>query len=40
MTRDRLRPLSDAALRPPLGWTLLDHDAPRGWARLSFEARA
>lgn len=22
-----------------LSWTLLDHDAPRGWARLSFEAR-
>ncbi|MEI9887458.1 MAG: PaaI family thioesterase [Rhizomicrobium sp.] len=22
-----------------LGWTLLDHDAARGWARLSFEAR-
>ena len=22
-----------------LGWTLLDHDAARGWARASFEAR-
>ncbi len=22
-----------------LGWKLLDHDAARGWARLSFEAR-
>jgi uncharacterized protein (TIGR00369 family) len=29
--------------RPPcaelLGWTLLDHDAARGWARLAFEGR-
>ena len=29
--------------RPPcadlLGWTLLDHDADRGWAKLAFEAR-
>jgi uncharacterized protein (TIGR00369 family) len=29
--------------RPPcaelLGWTLLDHDAENGWAKLSFEAR-
>ncbi|HXQ11142.1 MAG TPA: PaaI family thioesterase [Caulobacteraceae bacterium] len=22
-----------------LGWTLLDHDAERGWAKLSFEGR-
>jgi len=29
--------------KPPcavlLGWTLLDHDAARGWAKLGFEAR-
>jgi uncharacterized protein (TIGR00369 family) len=29
--------------RPPcadlLGWTLLDHDAARGWAKLGFEGR-
>ena len=22
-----------------LGWTLLEHDAPRGWVRIGFEAR-
>ncbi|HEY4941515.1 MAG TPA: PaaI family thioesterase [Rhizomicrobium sp.] len=34
----------DAYPMPPcaklLGWQLLDHDAAKGWARLSFEARA
>ncbi len=30
--------------RPPcadlLGWTLLEHDAAKGWARMAFEARS
>lgn len=36
--------LFDRFPRPPcadlLGWTLLDHDAERGWAKLAFEGRA
>jgi uncharacterized protein (TIGR00369 family) len=35
--------LFDRLKKPPcaelLGWTLLDHDKARGWARLSFEGR-
>jgi uncharacterized protein (TIGR00369 family) len=35
--------LFDRFPRPPcadlLGWTLLDHDAARGWAKLGFEGR-
>ena len=31
-------PMPPCALH--LGWKLLDHDAARGWARSSFEARA
>ena len=33
----------DRFARPPcadlLGWTLLEHDAAKGWARMAFEAR-